>query len=117
MREYGGWPHSGIECGQPHRGEGDQDAIAIALLHGATHHTAHDPLLGEDVDDEHRGHGHEVAREGLRVVRGELRAEHILRKRDRLVALIGEDDGKGNPINSKGATHINLAAASVIRPC
>ena len=51
-----------------------------------------DPLLGEDVDDEDRGHGHQVAGEGHRVVGGELRAEDVLGERDGLVRLIGQND-------------------------
>lgn len=42
------------------------------LLDGASHHAGDDPLLGEDVDDEDWGHGHQVAGEGHRVIRGEL---------------------------------------------
>lgn len=48
------------------------NATCTRLLHGAAHDAADDPLLGEDVDDEHRGHRHQIAREGLRVVRREL---------------------------------------------
>ena len=63
-----------------------------ALLHSASHDSTDDPLLGEDVDDEDRGHGHQVAGEGHRVVGGELRAEDVLGERDGLVRLIGQND-------------------------
>ena len=63
-----------------------------ALLHSAPHHSAHDPLLGEDVDDEDRGHGHQIAGECHRVVGGKLRAEDVLGERDGLVRLVGQND-------------------------
>ena len=62
------------------------------LLHSAPHHAADNPLLGEDVDDEHRSHSHQVGGEGHRIVRGELALEHVLGKRNGLVALIGQGD-------------------------
>ena len=34
-------------------------------LHGSSHHTTDDPLLGEDVDDKHRGHGHQVGAKAI----------------------------------------------------
>ena len=34
------------------------------LLHSSSHYSTDDPLLGEDVDDEDRGHGPQVGGEG-----------------------------------------------------
>ena len=61
-------------------------------LNGSSHHTTDDPLLGEDVDDEDRGHGHQVGGEGHRIVRRELALEHVLCERNRLIALISQRD-------------------------
>ena len=61
-------------------------------LNGSPHHSTDDPLLGEDVNDEDRSHGHQVGREGHRIVRRELALEHILCERNRLIALISQRD-------------------------
>ena len=61
-------------------------------LNGSPHHTTDNPLLGEDVDDEDRSHGHQIGREGHRIVRRELALEHVLCERNRLIALISQRD-------------------------